>query len=188
MSKLVEHFERYLGPIQKGWSKEADGQLLPFQVILMGGGPIAGAQVLLTLGLSDRALRVGNTSKRLRQELMFMFRESDGPRNLPGVLQHVALEALAKDQAYGVGDVLGPRRELRMGSTLEALFVAPPVYLPDSFHVFRAAGSDPVVVGWLVPIAASEAAFVKSRGSSGFEDELERFDPDLLDFNRKAIV
>jgi hypothetical protein len=188
VAEFVDHIERCLGPIQKGWSKYADGQRLSFQVILAGGGPITGAQLLLTLGLSDTPLRVGKTPRRLHQELMFMIRASDGPRNLPGLLQQVALEALTKDEAYGVGDVLGSRGELYAGSPLEALFVALPVYLPDSFHVFRAEGSDPIVIGWLVSVTASEAALAQSSSSSALEDQIVRFDTDLLDFERESIV
>ena len=93
MSELIQHFEKHLGPVVSGWTKGANQQQLPFQVVLMQTSPIEGARVLTTLGLSNVALRVGSTSRRLRQELMFMFRASDGPRNLPGVLQQVGLEA-----------------------------------------------------------------------------------------------
>lgn len=188
MSGIVEHLEHYLGPVDAGWSRDADGRRMPFQLALFHDSPIKGAWVLATVGLSSVQLRVGQTEKRLRQELMFMFRGSEGPRNLPGVLQQVALEALARDQAYAVGDVLGPRGELRTGSILEALYVSAPVYLPDAFHVLRPEGGDPIVIGWLVPVSASEAAFLRARGGSRFEDELERSDPDLLDFERDAIV
>jgi hypothetical protein len=119
---------------------------------------------------------------------MFMFRTSDGARNLPGVLQQLGTEALVKDQAYGLGDVLGPRGELRVGSIMEALYVAPPVYLPESFHVYRPHDGEPVVMGWLVPISASEAEFVRVHGASRFDDELGRHDPDLLDFDRRPIA
>ena len=187
MSGLVDHFEKHLGQVVSGWSTDADGQQVPFQVALYESSPSVGARVLATLGLSNVPLRVGGTQRRLRQELAMMFRESDGPRNLPGILQQVGLEALAKDQAYAVGDILGPRGELRTGSALEALYVAPPVYLPDSFHVFRTETSEAIVIGWLVPISASEAHFARARGVSSFEEQLERLNPDLLDFKRSPI-
>jgi hypothetical protein len=188
MSGLFEHFEKHLGHVVSGWSKDAEGKKLPFQVAVFQRSPIAGAQVLATLGLSDVPLRVGGTGRRLRQELVMMFRESEGPRNLPGILQQVGLEALVKDQAYAVGDILGPRGELRTGSTLEALYVATPVYLPDSFQVFRPETGDGIVIGWLVPISASEARFAHANGRASFEEELGKANPDLLDFNRSPIV
>lgn len=185
---IIKHFERHLGPIQHGWNSKLDGWHAPFQVIQMGGGSIKGAKVLVTLGLSNYSLSINDKSTHLRQELMFMFYEEDGPRNLPAVLQQVGLEALSRDKAYSLGEVLGPRGELTTGSELEALFITQPVYLPDSFHVFRPVGDEPIVIGWLVPITVSEAAYIKIHGRLSFEDKLELFDPDLLNFNRKAIL
>lgn len=188
MNGLVEHFERHLGPIQHGWSSNAEGLAVPFQIIQLGGGTIEGVQTLVTLGLSNFPLCVGGTSRRLRQELMFMFRESEGPRTLPALLQQVAGEALERDQAYSVGEVIGPRNDLSAGSSLSALYVAMPVYLPDSFHVHESPALGSVVVGWLVPITSSEAAYVRVHGAPTFDHELARHDPDLLDFRRGGIV
>jgi hypothetical protein len=185
---VVDHLEQYLGRILHGWSMDEDGQKLPFQVVQFERSPIQGAQVLATLGLSHVPLRVGNTQRRLRQELIMMFRESDGPRNLPGILQQIGLEALARDRAYAVGEVIGPRSELQTGSALEALYVTVPVYLPDSFQAFKPEVGDGVVFGWLVPISRSEAEFARTQGRMAFEKELERTDPDLLDFKRSAVV
>jgi hypothetical protein len=127
-------------------------------------------------------------ANRLRQELVILFRETDGPKNLPGILQQVALEALSRDQAYSVGDVLGPRDELQSGSTLSAFYLGLPVYFPDSFQVARTPGSEPVVFGWLVPITKSEAALVASKGREALEDAFVKADPDLLDFSRTSVV
>jgi hypothetical protein len=117
-----------------------------------------------------------------------MYRDADGPRNLPGILQQLALEAIAKDRAFSVGDVAGPRGELRAGATLEALYVAVPNYLPDSFQVLRRDTEEPIVFAWLVPISATEASFARAEGRDRFEAALQECNPDLLDFARSSIV
>lgn len=187
MTGLVDHLEKHLGRIVQGWSTDANGRTPPFQVVQLERSPIQGARVLSTLGLSHAALRVGPTQRRLRQEMIMMFRESDGARNLPGILQQVGLEALARDHAYVPGEVIGPRGELQIASALEALYVTVPVYLPDSFQAWKPKAGDPVVFGWLVPISRSEAEFARTHGRIPFEKELERTDPDLLDFKRSPI-
>lgn len=184
---LIKHCEHHLGSIVSGWSTDASGARLPFQVVLFEKSPLPSVRVLCTLGLSDVPLRVGQGTRRVRQELVAMFRETDGPRNLPGILQQLAVEALAEDTAYALGEVVGPRGELRAGTTVSAFYTALPVYLPDSFHVCRST-LEPVVFAWMVPITDAEAAFARMRGRDAFEDALESTDPDLLDPSRISIV
>ena len=184
---LIKHCEDCLGPIVSGWSKDATGAPLPFQVALFERSPLPGVRVLSTLGLSNVPLRVGQGTRRLRQELVAMFRDPDGPRNLPGLLQQLGTEALRKDAAYALGDVVGPRGELRLGANVSALYTALPVYLPDSFQVCRST-PDPVVFAWMVPITDAEAVFATTRGRDAFEAALESAAPDLLDVSRKSIL
>src|SRR5690349_20286306 len=99
MSDLVHHLEAHLGAISAGWSQDAEGRSLPFQVALFEKGPIPGTRTLTTLGLSDSRLRLGEGGKRVRQELVILVREQFGYGNVPGVLQQMASEALAKDKA-----------------------------------------------------------------------------------------
>jgi hypothetical protein len=188
MSGLVHHLEAHLGQISCGWSLDAEGRKLPFQVVLFEKGPIPGTRTLSTLGLSDARLRIGASGKRIRQEFVMLIRERFGCRNLPGILQQLALEALEQDRGYVRGDVIGPRGQLVEGSAHEALYVAVPVYFPDDFHVFRPPAGEPIVFAWLVPITAEEARFIRDRGWAEFEDELEKQDPDLLDFGRASVV
>lgn len=183
---LIKHCEDHLGPIVSGWSTDAAGKPQPFQVAMFERSPLDGVRVLCTLGLSNAHLRVGSGPKRLRQELVAMFRDAEGPRNLPGILLQLGTEALARDTAYSLGDVIGPRGELRAGATVSAFYTALPVYLPDSFHVCR--DPEPIVFAWLVPITDSEAQFARTRGRDAFEAVLESVDPDLLDTARRAIV
>lgn len=95
------------------------------------------------------------------------------------------MEAIERDLACYLGNVIGPRGALQAGASVSALYVALPVYLPDSFHVL--AGPEPIVFAWLVPITKSEADFVRAHGRDEFETALEAADPDLLDVSRKGI-
>jgi Suppressor of fused protein (SUFU) len=184
---LIKHCEDHLGPIISGWSRNTTGDQLPFQVALFEKSPLPGVQVLCTLGLSNVLLRVGEGTRKLRQELVAMFREIDGPRNFPGILQQLGMDALGSGAAHALGDVIGPRGELRAGSSVSALYTALPVYLPDSFHVCRRT-PDPVVFAWMVPITDAEAEYARRQGREAFEAALESADPDLLDISRESIL
>ncbi|CAN5814144.1 hypothetical protein BH11MYX3_BH11MYX3_10280 [soil metagenome] len=116
-----------------------------------------------------------------------MFRESDGSRNLPALLDQVADEAIASGQALSVGDVIGPRGALTEGAAVDALYVALPVYFADSFQVYAGSG-ETVVFGWLVPITSEEDGFVRESGAAAFEELLMSNDPDLLDYRREGMV
>ena len=188
MSDLIQHLEIHLGQIVGGWSQHEEGKRLPFQIALFERGPVPGSRTLATLGLSDVRLKLGETERRTRQELVLAFRDDFGYRNLPGVLQQVGLEAIQRDRAYLAGEVIGPRGELITGSELEALYVSVPVYFPEGFHVCRPPVGEPIVFGWLVPICGSEASFICNQGWAAFEQKLEHHDPDLLDFGRRSII
>lgn len=176
---LVEHLESYLGEVEVGWSKDADGFALPFQVVRFAPGALSGCVVFSTLGLSSTALSSRRSGKPVRHEFMMIVPERlrEGP--VPGLLQQVGLDVLASGTALLRGDVIGPRASLFAMSQMEALYAAIPVYLPDGFGHF-----DDVVVVWLVPISRSEAEFVAGRGWPPFEERLIDVDPDLTDIDR----
>jgi hypothetical protein len=54
---IIEHLERYCGPIVEGWKSDPDGNDLPFQIVRMRGGPIDGSIAYSTLGLSNAPLQ-----------------------------------------------------------------------------------------------------------------------------------
>ena len=188
MIDLVQHLEGHLGQMSSGWSRDATGKKLPFHVGLFDDGPIAGTGGLVTLGISNELLRLGTGARTGRQELVMLYRHGASYRNLPGILQQVGMRALHDRRCYLRGEVIGPNGPLADGSKLEALYVAVPVYLPDSFHVFRPTVGDPVVMAWLVPITASEAHFVGKHGWEAFEHQLLEEDPDLLNMTRESMA
>src|SRR5215470_14938988 len=116
MSDLIEHLESHLGPIDSGWSKDADGQRMPFEVVLFKGGPISNTLTLVTLGLSKTQLRSRQSGKLIRHELVLIVRDGTGPRNLPRVVQELGQDLLLRGEAILRGDVIGPRGPLLEGS------------------------------------------------------------------------
>ncbi len=132
---LIEHLELYLGEMECGWSRDADGQPMPFQVARFGDPPVPNTVAFSTLGLSRNALRSPVSDKSIHLELLMLVPVSlrDGP--VPGVLQQVANELMETGYAVLRGDVIGPRGPLFAGSPVEALYAAQPVYFPDQFAV-----------------------------------------------------
>jgi hypothetical protein len=185
VSSFIDHLEAVLGPIAGGVKP---GDAAPsVQIVFFERGPIEGARALATLGLSHHTLALGTAGRTVRQELVMLYREQDGPRTLPGVLHQVAMGALEQHRGFLRGEVIGPRGPLVEGATCEALYVAAPVYFPDELHVFQPEVGDPIVVAWLVPITCSEAHFITHHGWEAFEDRLEARDPDLLALDRPGI-
>lgn len=181
---LIDHLELHCGEMVGGFSELQD----EFQVIQLPRGPVGGTAVLSTLGLSRHVMHSPHGGKEFRMELVMLFRESDGRRNLPGVLHQAGIEALRDHHGLSRGDVIGPWGPLRDGATVAALYATAPAYFQKSFHVYTPTdGTLPIVLVWLVPVTASEADFVRRVGWDPFETELERQDPDLLDFARSAI-
>jgi hypothetical protein len=87
------------------------------------------------------------------------------------------------------GTMVSSAGPLQEGATVEALYSSLPVYFSEPFHVYTPPdGTLPIVFVWLVPITASEAAFVRRTGWEAFETELQRQAPDLLDLGRSAMV
>jgi hypothetical protein len=182
---LLDHLEQHCGTLDAGFS----GLPSEFQVIQLPRGPIEGTRVLATLGLSRHVMHSASSGKEFRIELVMLFRDHEGPQNLPGVLHQAGMEALRAHHGVVRGDVIGPKGPLRERATVEALYASVPTYFDESFHHYDPAdGSLAVVIVWLVPITATEAHFVRRVGWRVFESELEEQDPDLLDFERDAIV
>lgn len=183
---LVEHFEQHLGRIESGWSKNADGAAMPFQVVrfLNPAGP--GTIGFATLGLSRHELHGSQPDQTIRCELLMLVLDGwrDGP--IPGIMQQVGRDILSNHHAPLRGEVIGPYGPLVGSSQLEALYAALPVYLPDSFATYEDDGEQIVII-WLIPISAGEAEFVTDSGWSEFENALSDTDLQLMDLNREVL-
>lgn len=85
------------------------------------------------------------------------------------------------------GQCLGPFSDLFPRTALDSLYVAIPVYFPDSFNVFKASGHEPILMAWLVPLFPSESRWCRKHGWSSMEEELLRQDPDVLNLQRQPM-
>src|SRR6478735_3074644 len=98
---VVDHLERFLGPIVGEWAHTPDGEELAFRVAdFPPAGPTA-AEVHCTVGLSDHA--VGQD--RLRLELMTIAPRALPEGAVPPILVHAGELALEVDDAPLLGDV-----------------------------------------------------------------------------------
>lgn len=180
---LVQHLEQHIGKILHGWSTDARGNHVAFQVVQLEN--VLGVNAYSTLGLSKYSLQSRVTRKSIRSELIMLCR--DGGDSIPGVLQQVGQELVNQEKALLRGDVIGPKNALIPGSQLRALYASIPVYLPDSFGRCEAE-QGPVVFIWLIPISLPEVEYVRNRGWDAFEKVLQKQDPDLTDFFRQSVV
>lgn len=182
---IIDHFEKYLGPVEEGWSEDADGVKMPFQIAKYAKGSGPGTVAYSTLGLHRYALRSPSTGRDLRLELLLLVRDLPSG-TAPALLHQIAMSALTEGRAYVRGEVLGPQGPVVPGSKMEAFYVAIPAYFPDEFATCRAEG-EAVAIAWLVPITAREAGYVAKHGWDAFEDRLVEADPDLTDLSRPSL-
>ena len=109
---LPGHLESFLGPIDVGWSRDADGTEMPFQVVRFTQGPRLGTTAFATLGLGRLPLRAKTSGKSIYHELVMALPDSLRDRAVPGILQQIGLEAIDRGEALLRGDVIGPRGPL----------------------------------------------------------------------------
>lgn len=183
---LFEHLESYLGEIADGIRGD-ETTPAGVQVVRFGENrPYAGVTTLATLGLSGHHLAQPG-GRGLHQELLMHLPADGTPGNAAGVLFQVAGELIASGRGLLRGEVVGPRGPLFGFGPMTALYAAPPVYLPDEFAECGT-GTTTVVMTWLVPVTDAEAAYVRARGWSAFEDALLAEDPGLTDLSRGPVT
>lgn len=180
-SEILDHLEAHFGPFAEGWKDPNWGDI---QVLRFNRGPISGAGVLATVGLSLAPL-VGPSGRRISIELVMLFRHSEGPRAFPAIVGDLCAEALRGRRPILCGQLVGPRGPLFPGATTEAFFAAIPVHFPPSFQVTPRSR---VAFAWLVPVTGDEAEFIRSHGPDQFLGALDDHTPDLLDLSRSSIV
>ncbi|TQJ36759.1 suppressor of fused domain protein [Arthrobacter sp. SLBN-122] len=185
MAHLVEHFERYLGTISEGWSKDADGNPQHAQVVKFADGPLDGVTAYSTLGLSRHELALPGKAP-VRMELLILVRRGHFERYVPSIMQQLVQEVIHEGRAPLRGEVMGPRGALDPDTGLEAFYFGVPVYQPEAFATCEDS-EGPIVISWLVPLFPAEASFVATRGWPALEDLLIQNDPDVTDWRRPPL-
>ncbi|MFI7596608.1 suppressor of fused domain protein [Actinoplanes sp. NPDC049681] len=185
MADLVEHLERFLGPIEGG-TRGDDSVPAGVQVIRFGADqPFTGVTTWATLGLSHHHL-AQSSGRGLHQELVMHLPNARQPANTAGVLFQMAGGLVQRGQGLAHGEVIGPRGRLFAGTELAALVASAPVYLPDSFAVCDTPAAR-VVLTWLIPLTAPEAWFAIEHGWRALETIFVDQDPDLTDLGRTSV-
>jgi hypothetical protein len=187
MKPLIAHLERHLGSIEVGWTRTEEGQPPGFQVARFSGSTLKGIVPFSTVGLSNFPVPSRRSGKPIRLELVFLVASPQAALGIPSLLQRIGGELLDRNDAILRGDVVGPRGPLVPDSSMVALYVSAPSYLPDSFAVCQTDHLGPVVLAWLVPISEQEARFVASNGWEAFEELLAATDPPLEDLYRSSM-
>lgn len=185
---VLKHLETHLGTVAVGWTRNADGVPMPFDVLRFDRAPSPRTVSFVTVGLSDHPLRSPRSGREIRHEFIMTCRDTQKDINIPALLQQVGAETSRKGRAPLRGDVIGPRGPLFVGRQMTALYVAIPIYFPDSMHSMVSAGGAETIFIWLVPVYDSEATLIATKGWETFERQLAALDPDVTDLDRPAIA
>lgn len=182
-----EHLEAHLGEfVEARRAIGADAQP-GLSVLRFVDQPNAGAVTYTTLGLSKTDLH--QERGHVRQELLISIRDEGESFRAAGVLPAIADQLLTSGHALLRGEVLGPAGPVLPGASVHAFLCWEPVYFDDDLGEYTEAGDDvPIVIIWLAPLTADEAAFAQAQGWPALSDVLEATDPDLLDWNRPTVV
>lgn len=186
MANIVQHFERFLGPITGGWSMDPDGQRMHTQILQFQDSSLDGVVAYSTLGLARHELISPSSGKPIRLELLMMVRRGDFERFVPSLLQQLADESIQEGRALLRGEVIGPRGMLDPNTSLTALYVCAPAYQPDEFSICHDPDG-PIVIAWLIPLFPEEANFALTHGWEALEDLLVEHEPDLSDWHRAPL-
>jgi hypothetical protein len=181
-SGLIAHVETFLGSIECGWKVE--NALHPFQIVKCS---LDKEVALCTLGLSDLPLSSRVSEKKIRHELLFMFKGSE-PKNSSAVLQEIALSAASHNSAFLYGEVISRKGTAFPGTNFTAFCAISPAILPDEFAVFRNGQFGSVVFVWMVPITSSECTYIREHGWSQLESIFIDKGTDLTDLGRERVV
>lgn len=184
---IIEHLERYLGPIAEGWMDHAasdDG--IRVRIVRFAHAPYDGATTFCTIGHSGHIAEMGD-GRMVRQELLFSTTANYPADQVASFLLTLSTYLRSRTKALLRGEVIGPSTPIFPGVTVNAVYASMPVIFPQGLELYSES-TPPTVLVWLIPLLASEAEFVRQQGWDSFEDLLEERNPDLLDLNRLPLV
>lgn len=189
MGTLIDHMEDYLGRITNGATFDKDTPNR-FAIARFDGGLAVDYSAMATLGISSHLLEVRDSGSKIRQEFMMLFRPDRDPSLYGQLLLSIAEGCFRTHKARCHGDLtqIGPPGPIVPGSTCHALYAGSPSYYPPEFATCESPGPEPTTIVWMFPVTDREAAFVHEHGWERFEEELQRHNPDLVDFFRPSIV
>lgn len=179
---VEEHYSKYLGnPSQSQQIAPGTRSVPILRLQEYANVPSQGAVAIVTLGLCSAL------SHTLHEELLFLCYAQFANETLYSLLASVAEEVATSQHPLHRGEVLLLARPLP-DTEIEALYIYPPVYLPEGFEPITIEDQPAIHIAWLIPIYASEAGWISRMSSKPFEDLLQSADPDLMNLHRASLV
>src|SRR5258708_19622169 len=105
---LPEHLERFLGPIDAGWSRDFHGNEVPFQVVRFAHGVRPAMIAFATLGLGRLPLRSRTNGKAIHHELVMVVPDTMREGSGPETLQHIGRDATQRAHPISPPHATGP--------------------------------------------------------------------------------
>jgi hypothetical protein len=188
INKVFAYLEKHLGTeVLRSTAKSNDtGQVLDVSLSLFNHQPATDAFTLASTGMSNKIFKQPDGIS-IRHELLFcaynQFRSDKIYENLFDVIAY----QLEQDESVCAGELFDCEAPIMPNSPLEAFLFYSPIYFKEALYLFEAI-KPPVAFVWAIPIHRKELTFIANEGADAFDDLLEKYDPDLLDLNRAAIV
>lgn len=179
---IIEHVEKYLGPIDHGW-KDNDSD---FQVVSFKDSPGETVSTFLSLGLSNHVMKLSK-SREVRQELVLSVYSIAIGSMVVSIMLSLCEAIAGRGKAVLRGEVIPLSQEVAKRIGFDAVYCAIPVFFDDEFCTYDES-SPPTVMVWVLPIYQGEAEYIDAHGWDKFEDLMEEKDPDLCSLGRKSIV
>lgn len=181
---FIDHAEKYLGNINKGWKDKNRHEWL--KIVSFKDCPGENVTTFLSLGMSNRVLSLSE-SKEVRQEIVLPVYSTADSTLIVSFLLSLCETILNRKEAVRRGDVIALSNETAEKIGFDAIYCAIPVYSDEEFSVYDES-SPPTVVVWTLPIYSNEVDYINANGWNAFEDLLEEKDPDLCSLSRDAVV
>lgn len=181
---LERHLLLHLGTPAEVYRHAADGSPLAVEIRRYVDRPQPRAVTYVTFGLHEPPLSAKH-GQPIRQELVFSHWSHNLGVDGPGMLHGIAVELRRRAQALLQGQALV--QASWPGYRVDALYVTPPPYFPESFDLCPGTVPPTMLVG-LLPIDAAERSYLEREGWSRFEDLLVERNPNLLDLSRASLL
>ncbi|CAM1367914.1 Suppressor of fused protein [Tenacibaculum litopenaei] len=173
---LVNHLERNLGLIDKGWNPNHNYQGV--QCVGFKDEPYEELYTYSTLGLSDFLLE--KDGKKYRFELLLSVEQSCKSDEIASFLINFGEYLIEKQEVLLRGEVKSFENSIFTKSKFYGVYISIPVFFDDDFHIYKVDENNTVIFVSLIPLYKSEIEFIKNNGWELFEDLLE--EEDMADF------
>jgi hypothetical protein len=182
---LVEHLEKHLGKITKGWNSEEFKSRNSLQVAKFNDQPKKNISTYVTLGLSN--IMLPTASNIVRCELLFSAYDSFDEKEIASFLLSFSEYLISQNRALLRGETIKGNTPIIESSNLNGVYAALPVFFEKSFYSLKTP-NQPISFIWLIPLHSKESEYISKNGWNAFEDYLEKSPCDFWDLKRKVLT